>query len=628
MTSRLSGFDPKNLCSPLSVDTHTVQVSPIVRQRYALGIHDKMKRGSFCDISILLPFLLGCLPRENADAFLVPPKVPVMALKQLFSSFDYEYFAPNPDASPEEEPSKFSSTYPEGTPAGLRGEAVRSALRSGRCLGWALGSDVYLSQGGALQIKGAGAREFLNNKFTQEFSSNSGTTFQEACLLDAKGRVIDRLMISLTADDTAIILTSPGHSSKDLLQQLDPFVFPLDRIDLVHLDTFTFSLASVQWKDIEQAIQAVPQVKRSPGSFPLPRRADQCSTWNWDTSGTKVLVIPSIGIPSQVCVGFSFVFHGVGTTATSTGHQVWNFLTGDSNAEGPIGIGAAEYESLRIEGGVPAFGREIGKLAKSSPLELHMKDTINMDKGCYLGQEGVASIVKNPRGPPRTLYSVVFDDDINTYETQSRGDKSALENLTRMPRPGDALYALGSNEELSVGTITSVAEAGSTGQRCVVALALVGRADSIMKQMKQLDLEIERIADDFLEMETESSGIIMPPPLDPLDGLEVIVGGSFTTGKLKMVPRRALRKGQNLFMLEERVAVEDYFDNETTAPLIEDSDKLTNEVDPAEQPADSAKAAEAAALAASEARRKAEKMEMLKKRAEEAMARRKQQNNK
>ena len=197
-----------------------------------------------------------------------------------------------------------------------------------------------------------------------------------------------------------------------------------------------------------------------------------------------------------------------------------------------------------------------------------------------------------------------------------------------MPRPGDALYALGSNEELSVGTITSVAEAGSTGQRCVVALALVGRADSIMKQMKQLDLEIERIADDFLEMETESSGIIMPPPLDPLDGLEVIVGGSFTTGKLKMVPRRALRKGQNLFMLEERVAVEDYFDNETTAPLIEDSDKLTNEVDPAEQLAYAAKAAEAAALADSEARRKAEKMEMLKKRAEEAMARRKQQNNK
>ena len=587
-----------------------------------------MKRGSFHHILVLLPFLLGRLPRESADAFLVPVTASSIALQRWQSSFDYEYFAPNPDASPEEEPNKFSSAYPEGTPAGLRGEAVRSALRSGRCIAWALGTDAYLSQGGVLQIKGTGAREFVNNKFTQEFSSNSGATFQEACLLDAKGRVVDRVMISLTDDDTALLLTSPGHSSQDLLHQLDPFVFPLDRISLANLDTFTFSLASVQWKDIELAIQAIPQVAKNPGSYSLPRRADQCSTWNWDTSGTKVLVIPSIGMPSQVCVGFSFVFYGAGTTSTNTGRQVWNFLTGDSNAEGPIGIGAAEYESLRIEAGVPAFGREIGKLAKSSPLELHLKETIDMDKGCYLGQEGVASIVKNPRGPPRTLYCVVFDDDINTYETQSRGDKSALENLTRMPRSGDALYALGSNEELSVGTITSVAEPGSTGKRCVVALALVRRADSIMKQMKQLDLEIERNTDDFLEMETESSGIILPPPLDPLDGLEVIVGGSFTTGKLKMVPRRALRKGQNLFLLEERVAVEDYFDEERTDPSIEVSDQYTKKVDPAEQVAEAAMAAEAAALADSEARRKSDKMEMLKKRAEEAMARRKQQQKK
>jgi hypothetical protein len=479
-----------------------------------------------------------------------------------------------------------------------------------------------------LQVKGKGTREFINNKFTQEFTPSSGTTFQEACLLDAKGRLVDRLMISLIDDDIALILTSPGHSSHDLLQKLDPFVFPLDRISLANLDTFTFSIASVQWKDIERAIAAAPPVKKSPGSFRLPRRPDQCNIWDWDESGVKVLVIPSVGMPSQVCVGFSFVFFGSGQTATTTGRQVWNFLIGDSNADGPIGIGAAEYESLRIEAGSPAFGQEIGKLIKSSPLELHLQETIDMDKGCYLGQEGVASIVKNPRGPPRTLYKVVFDDDFNTYETQSRGENSDLENLTRIPRAGDNLYALGSNEELSVGTITSVAEAGSTGERCIVALALVRRADSIMKQMKQLDLEIDRNTDDFLYMETGSSGIIMPPPLDPLDGLEVIIGGSFTAGKLKMVPCRALRKEQNLFLLEERVAVEDYFDEVPVAPYIAVSDESTNNLDPIKQEADVAKAAEAAESAAAEVLRKAEKMEMLKKRAEEAMARRrKQQNN-
>jgi folate-binding protein YgfZ len=581
-----------------------------------------MKRFCFHGVTAALPLVLaswGCL---RAHAFLIQLHTSVSAARHLLSSFDDDCFESYPDARPEVVPSKLSSAYPEGTPPGLRGEAVRSALRTGRCIGWHLGSDAYLSHGGILQIRGAGTRDFVNNKFTQEFPLNSETTYQEACLLDAKGRAIDRLKISLMDDDTALILTSPGHSSKDLLKNLDPFVFPLDRITLADIEAFTFSIASVQWKDIEIAFQAVPKIKKNPESFPLPRRADQCRIWNWDESGTKVLVIPSVGMPSQVCVGFSFVFFGAGTMATNAGSQVWQFLIGDSNAEGPIGIGASEYESLRIEAGVPAFGLEMGNSVKVSPLELHMQDNINMNKGCYLGQEGVASIVKNPRGPPRTLYSVVFDDDFNTYKTQTQVDSSDLENLTRMPRPGDSLFALGSNEELSVGTITSVAEAGSTGERCVVALALVRRADSIMKQMKQLDLEIERSTEDFMDPETDNDGIIMPPPLDPLEGLEIIIGGSFTTGKLKMVPSRALRKGQNLFLLEERVAVDDYFDEVPTERNNGVLDGNMESVDLAVQEADAAKAAEAATA---EAQRKAEKLEMLKKRAEEAMARRKKQ---
>jgi len=587
-----------------------------------------------------LHIILGFLGhKSNIDAFPLVPYSKTSSLfsggiQRLFSSFEYEYIAPNPDASPQEEPSQLVSAYPEGTPPGLRGEAVRSALRSGRCIGWqqqqsSSSSQDNVGEGGILQIKGTGTRDFLNNKFTQEFTLNSGTTYQEACLLDAKGRLVDRLMISLTDEETAFIMTSPGHSSTDLLARLDPFVFPLDRISLANLDTCTFSLASIQWKDIELAIQTLPTVQKNPGSFPFPRRADQCTVWNWDNgSSTQVLVIPSIGgIPSQVCVGFTFVFFG--PEGKTDGRQVWNFLTGDSNAMGPIGIGPAEYEPLRIEGGVPAFGREMGKTVKTSPLELHLKDTINMDKGCYLGQEGVASIVKNPRGPPRMLYSVVFDDDVNTYETRSRGDKSTLENLTRMPHTGDNLYALGSNEKINVGTITSVAEAGSTGKRCVVGLALIRRADSILKQLKEFDIEIDRGDED-----TESDGMIMPPPLDPLDGMEIIVGGTFTTGRLKMVPSRGFRKGQNIFTLEERVTVRDYFDeaSPTTtlrSPVVDDGeDNIAPKVDPAKQLAEAAKAEAAAKAMEAEVRRKAEKMEMLKKRAEEAMARRKKQQDK
>eukprot|EP00957_Ditylum_brightwellii_P142197 10833355-Ditylum_brightwellii.AAC.1 len=37
------------------------------------------------------------------------------------------------------------------------------------------------------------------------------------------------------------------------------------------------------------------------------------------------------------------------------------------------------------------------------------------------------------------------------------------------------------------------------------------------------------------------STMIAPPPLDPLDGLEVIVGGTYTVGTLRQVSTRAPR---------------------------------------------------------------------------------------
>jgi folate-binding protein YgfZ len=560
----------------------------------------------------LAAFLL--IPSQIASFSLRPTTTtPLPQRTVCFSTFDYEYLPPNPNANPEETPSQLSSSYPDGTPAGLRGEAVRSALLSGRCIGW----DVLSENGGILQIKGKGMQDFLNSKLTQSFSSGmNNNSFQEACLLDAKGRVVDRLLVSIVDSETALVLTSPGHSSQELLKRFDPFIFPLDQIELTNFDqSFTFTLASTQWKDVQKVLleQALPNNKGQ--SFSFPSRSNQCVEWQWDDE-TKVLVMPSTGLVSQVCAGYTLVFYG-SKEAHAIGQQMWQYLIGDGNPSGPIEVGALEYETLRIEAGQPAYGQEIGKLHKTSPLELHWQDTINMEKGCYLGQEGIASIVKNPRGPPRTLYAVVFENESNVYETQSRGDKSDYENLTTPPKPGQSLYALGSNEQLSVGTLTSVAEADGTGEPCTVALAVVRRADSIMRQMKNLDLQIPRDTQDFVDID-EASGMIEPPPLDPLDGLEVIVGGTFTVGKLRMIPSRRFRKGRNMF--DDKVVVEELEGSEELI-VVKPTKESSDEADLEEIQAEKAKAEAEEALA--KANRKVEKMEMLKKRAEEAMARRK-----
>jgi hypothetical protein len=363
-----------------------------------------------------------------------------------------------------------------------------------------------------------------------------------------------------------------------------------------------------------------------------------------------LIIIPSSGLSSSAGAGCTFLFLN---DSGNVGDRVWRYLVSDSCPNGPIEAGALEFETLRIQSAQPAFGREMtgrnekeAEVTPASPLELFLQDTIDPNKGCYLGQEGVASLVMNPRGPPRTLYQVIFDDDFNVYNYQSEGEMgSKEENLTRIPMPGDKLYALGSNEEIFLGYLTSVAEPGGTGDAVTLALALIRRSDTILKQLKLLNIEIpSKISPDeefMLATSTTSASsmLIPPPPLDPLDGLEVIVGGTFTIGTLAMVPSR---RREPLFEDDVPQFVKNLPSEESMRDLVpltklneasrttidaastEVMDVLGDEDDEAaREEAELLKAIREADEAATEAKRKAEKMELLRKRAEEAMERRK-----
>jgi hypothetical protein len=323
---------------------------------------------------------------------------------------------------------------------------------------------------------------------------------------------------------------------------------------------------------------------------------------------------------------------------------------------------------------------------------------IDVNKGCYQGQEQIAAILKNKRGAPRTLYSVSFSDDDNFYDESSSEyedySKVRLENQTKPPKVGDALYVLGSNEQIYVGRITSVAERSGTSRPETVAMALVRRFDSIIKKMDNMDLdtnfdqnisELENEYDDVYEMpEIDGSGILPPPSLDPLGGLEVCIGGTYTRGLLKVVNWRRLSNWQNLFEKELSNALIDNSDQSGASSVMgyipqnrdldygdRDGDRENSanrskemvttdeEIKRAIEDAEAAaKLAEAAVAEAkrkaerieslkaqaaqqslnkdvenvpptlSESQRKAEKMDMLKRQAEAALERRRQQNDK
>lgn len=536
-------------------------------------------------------------------------------------TYDYEYIPPNPDAVGDF-PTNLQSAYDDDTPASLRGEAIRSALRSGRCVGWNLGQTPL--ELGVVKLTGGGTLTVLNGKVTSSVK-NIGS-FQTTCLLNSKGRMIDRLGVAMKDEQTAYAVTSPGHSAQLLQTYLDKFIFPLDDVAVEAVsDASIFSLASITASDVQTcyAEYMVPKLKDL--AIILPEKLPASKNFHTVSmkDGSTLLILPTSGLPA--CSGEGFTFAFLDDAESNIGNNIWRYLVSDDCELGPICAGALEYDSLRIEAGQPAFGfemrayEETKDMVPAAPLELHYESLLDQEKGCYLGQEGVASMLKNPRGPPRILYQVLFEDELNLYDYQSKDGVTRHgtdgSNLTRLPKVGDSLFVLGSNEEISVGTITSVAQPSSTGDAWTLCLALVRRADSVLKQMKQRDIEMppRKMGED---------GIIYPPPLDPLDGLEIIIGGTYTIGRLAMAPERS----------RTRLYVDDVPDFVNSLPGEEQQNDIIDVTnrgeikEPIDQDAELQQAIMEAEAAAAEAKRKEEKLKELKKRAEEAMARRKQRN--
>jgi hypothetical protein len=115
-----------------------------------------------------------------------------------------------------------------------------------------------------------------------------------------------------------------------------------------------------------------------------------------------------------------------------------------------------------------------------------------------------------------------------------------------------------------------VAEPNGTGDAKTIALALARRPGPILSAIRERGLELPRwwedVADDDrreedfddadddrdaaarrggIANERGGSGIMRPPPLDPLHNLEVVIGGSYTVGRLVSVPGRRYDGGKS-----------------------------------------------------------------------------------
>jgi len=132
-------------------------------------------------------------------------------------------------------------------------------------------------------------------------------------------------------------------------------------------------------------------------------------------------------------------------------------------AAGARPLGHEALEALRVEAGVPAFGREV--LPEVFPQEVNLGAAISYDKGCYLGQETMARIRTYGRLQRRLV-------GLKTERPIVPGDVVAAR---ASGRPG---LSDGVADSVPVGQITSAVF--SPALNAPLALAVVRAGDAVL----------------------------------------------------------------------------------------------------------------------------------------------------
>jgi folate-binding protein YgfZ len=102
------------------------------------------------------------------------------------------------------------------------------------------------------------------------------------------------------------------------------------------------------------------------------------------------------------------------------GAPAWTVWTADPEALAARGVrvGSEALDILRVEAGIPRFGRDFGP--DNFPQETGIEEAVSYTKGCYLGQEVVARIHYRG-GVQNLLRGLVFDDPANPADTAEAG---------------------------------------------------------------------------------------------------------------------------------------------------------------------------------------------------------------
>jgi len=222
---------------------------------------------------------------------------------------------------------------------------------------------------GRLKITGSDGLDLLNRLTTNKLDSLDLHSGAYTVLTSNKGRIVDLLFV-LNLRDHQLLMTSP-HNRQKVIEWLAFYTFTEDvAVKDSTEDTAMLSLIGpTSPKLIRELFKLDADILKPNESIfvtagnidALLIRSDFLNTVEYDL----VIRNDDAGLLWQECL-----------------------TRGVKYSLQPIGMKALEV--IRIERGIPSYGKDISE--DNNPLEANLLHAISFDKGCYIGQEVVARL--------------------------------------------------------------------------------------------------------------------------------------------------------------------------------------------------------------------------------------------
>jgi folate-binding protein YgfZ len=239
-------------------------------------------------------------------------------------------------------------------------------------------------------LSGEDRKSFLHALLTNDIASLQPGHGCYAAYLTPTGRMITDLWVYELGD--LILVTLDRDKKDDVLARFDQLIFSED----VRLGDVTDTFASVALVGPAAASVAADVLTGTGANAigQLPEHGNLRTSF----ADEPVTVIHVVDPGTH---GFEIVIDAAARDA---------FDAALTRAEVPL-VDSAAAEAIRIEGGVPLFGRDMD--AETIPLEAGIeKSAISLTKGCYVGQEVIIRVLHRGHGRvARRLMGVVFEKD-------------------------------------------------------------------------------------------------------------------------------------------------------------------------------------------------------------------------